>query len=751
MKVIHLIGGGDEGGAKSHVLQLIKELGKHIEVTLVSYRKGPFHEDAVKMGIDARVIHSGNIFLDFRRTLKIVREGGYTLIHSHGAKANMIASVLKKATGLPAVTTVHSDYKLDYMHSLAKRFSFGLINRIALRRIDYHVSVSNNFKEMLIKRGFNPQRIFSVYNGIDFENPIPPCTRTEFFRQFAIPFPEDCVLMGILARLHPVKDHETFLRAASVAAKANPKAYFLICGPGDEMKAQLQALSRELGIGDRVWFTGMVQKPFDYFQAIDINVLTSLSESFPYVILEGARFSRATVSTRVGGLADLIETGVNGYLAEPRDWKTLGSHLSELSLNKERREEMGRLLHEKAETYFSLKSMCATQLSIYNRIIRIEKNVRQDGKCYDVAILGYYGYKNSGDEAILKSILDAFRGIHPELTYVVFSKNPRETMRNFQVASVKRFNILKVARTLKHSRLFLAGGGSLIQDNTSTRSILYYLTVLRIATRMNTKTMLFSNGIGPIKRPFNRKLSARVLNALNAISLRDPISFEEIKQLGISSPHIYVTSDPAILLEPAENGQVHRLFEAEGLPEDKPLIGISIRKWWDSGYVNQIAAIADYCSEKLGAFPVFIPMQFSSDYEISQVVAKRMKRPCRVIRNIYPPEVLLGFTGRLELLIGMRLHSLIYAASQCIPMAGLVYEPKVDAFLAEINQPSAGSVEFLDVGRVTALLDDIWRNRSEIRDKLAQSKIRLSIMARKNIETAYEMLAVPDASRQEEH
>ena len=118
MKVIHLIGGGDEGGAKSHVLQLIKELGKHIDVTLVSYRKGKFHDDAVAMGIDARIARTGNIILDIRKTLKLVKSGNYDIIHSHGAKANMMASIIKRITGIPVVTTVHSDYHLDYMHSI---------------------------------------------------------------------------------------------------------------------------------------------------------------------------------------------------------------------------------------------------------------------------------------------------------------------------------------------------------------------------------------------------------------------------------------------------------------------------------------------------------------------------------------------------------------------------------------------------------------------------------------------------------
>lgn len=740
MKVIHLIGGGDEGGAKSHVLQLIKELGKHIEVTLVSYRKGHFHDDAVAMGIDARIIRTGNVFLDMKKTLDLVRSGNYNIIHAHGAKGNMMASVIKKITGLPVVTTVHSDYRLDYIHSFLKRYSFGIINMLALRLINYHISVSSSLREMLIDRGFNPQNLYSVNNGIPFDNYIPPCTRKEFYDRFNIPFPEDCVLIGIMARLHPVKDHETFLKAAAEVVKTNPKARFLICGPGEDRMPYLKQVAESLGISKYVFFTGMVTTPYDFFQIIDINVLTSISEGFPYVVLEGARFGKVFVSTRVGGLKDLVDSGVNGYLVEPKDWKSLAKHLTELSLDEEKRVEMGRKLYEKAEQNFSLRKMCETQLSIYNTILKSEAKKKKDGKSYDITILGYYGYKNSGDEAILHSMLDSFRKLDSELNYVVLSKNTKETRKNYLVHSVNRFNVLKVYLCLRKTRLFLAGGGSLIQDNTSTRSILFYLSMLKLAKKAGSKVMLFANGIGPINKSFNRRIAKAVLNDIHAISLRDSKSFEEIKALGISKPWIYVTSDPAILMEPANKADIDQLIKDENIPNDKPLIGFSIRKWGDSRYFSQIAKIADYCSQKLNAHPVFIPMQYPGDYEVSKTIINLMNEPSSIVTRTYSPSVLLGFTSRLELLVGMRLHSLIYAASQCVPLLGLVYEPKVDAFLREINQPSAGTLENFDEENVCYLLESIWANRQKIKEQLSTSTQRLRIMASSNTLTAYDIL-----------
>ena len=252
--------------------------------------------------------------------------------------------------------------------------------------------------------------------------------------------------------------------------------------------------------------------------------------------------------------------------------------------------------------------------------------------------------------------------------------------------------------------------------------------------------MLFANGIGPIKRAINRHCAGRTLNGLDAISLRDSESYQEIKALGISKPNIYVTSDPAILMEPSDKACLNDLMAKERIPQDKSLVGFSIRKWADSNYLDQIAKIADYCVEHYGLHPVFMPMQYPSDYEISQSIRARMENSASVIEGMYRPEVMLGFTGRLELLVGMRLHSLIYAASQGIPLTGLVYEPKVGAFLKEIGQPSAGHLEKLESDLVCRVLDEVWENREKIREQLRESKKRLVYMAKSNIEIAYRML-----------
>ena len=303
-----MIGGGDVGGAKIHVLSLVKELGKYIDVKIIALRPGQFADDAKKIGIDIEVIRSHNFISDIRKTINIIRSGGYEIVHSHGAKANMFAFFTRRHTNIPTVTTVHSDYRLDYLQSFLKRYTYGLINTFALRFVDYYVTVSNRFKDMLIGRKFNFENIYTVYNGMDFSLPLPEYSRSRFLEKFGLgsKVKEDDLLVGILARLVPVKGVDTFIEAAAEVISKSDRIKFLIGGDGEDRK-KLERKVKALGLTEKVFFLGWIDNSYEFLSSIDINVLSSLSETFPYSILEGVKVYKPTISTNVGGIPDLID------------------------------------------------------------------------------------------------------------------------------------------------------------------------------------------------------------------------------------------------------------------------------------------------------------------------------------------------------------------------------------------------------------------------------------------------------------
>lgn len=738
MKVLHLIGGGDVGGAKSHVLSLVKELDKHIDVKLISFRTGAFADDARKMGINVEIVKTGTIISDVRKVLSIIKNEGYELIHSHGAKANMIAFFAKKFTSLPVVTTVHSDYRLDYLQNILKMFSFGLINTVVLRFLDYYIGVSKNFKEMLIKRRFSPQKIFTVYNGINFHQEISPLPKEEFLKKYNLNFGKDDVIVGILARLDPVKGLDTFLKAAQGVCQKNPSVRFLIGGDGPERKS-LEKKALSLGLKDNVFFLGFVDRPFDLINCLDINTLTSLSESFPYAILEGSLFKKATVSSNVGGISDLIENGKNGFLFEPGDYKSLADILLTLVKDSSLRKEMGEKIYEKASTYFSLDNMCKTQLEIYQNILAQRAN--KSKYRYDAIISGYYGFKNIGDDAMLMAIIDNMKMYRKDMRILVLSKNPIETSLIYNVDSINRFNLLKILFTMKKSKVFINGGGSLIQDNTSTRSLVYYLAMIWLAKKQGMKVMIYANGIGPLNKERNRKLTRKVVDRVDVITLRENLSYNELKRLKINKPEIKITADPALTLKPENDAHINQLFLKEGIDPHQQFIGISVRKWVDhEKYEAVIAQTADYIVDKYGITPLFIAMHYPGDLAIIDNIISKMKHKGCVIRKKPSVSEMLGIIAKTQMLIGMRLHALIFAVSLKIPIVGMVYEPKVEGFMQYIDQVSAGNINSLEPESLKKLIDEVWNNRDSIKENLDKNIAFLKDKSFENARIAMDLI-----------
>ncbi|OPZ93551.1 MAG: Alpha-D-kanosaminyltransferase [Firmicutes bacterium ADurb.Bin419] len=740
MKVLHLIGGGDIGGAKSHVLSLVNELGKHIDVKLISFRKGAFADDARKLGINVEIVSTGTIFTDIRKVLEIIRSEGYELIHSHGAKANMIAVAVKKITGLPVVTTVHSDYRLDYLQNIIKMFSFGMVNTIALRFIDYHIGVSKNFKDMLIERRFSPQNIFTVYNGINFDKKDLKLTKEEFLSKYKLNFGKDDVIIGILARLHPVKGISTFLQAAAEVIKQNPTVRFLIAGDGEERKS-LERKSASLGLEKNVYFLGFIDEPYEFVNSIDINVLTSLSESFPYSILEGTLFKKATISSNVGGISDLIDNERNGFLFEPKDYKTLAKQMLTLVNDAHLREDMGQKIHQKASTYFSLENMCNTQLSIYENIICRSLDKKLPKNHYDAIISGYYGFKNIGDDAMLMAIIDNLKIFKKDIRILVLSNNPVETRRIYNVASINRVNLIQILSIMKHSKLLISGGGSLIQDNTSTRSLIYYLGMIWMAKKMKMKVMIYANGIGPLNKKNNRNLTKRVVNNVDVITLREELSYKELVNLNITRPNIYVTADPAFTIKAESTEHTDYLLSSEGIDPNLPFVGISVRRWHNHDqYETTIANIADYIIDAYGINVLFIPMHYPGDLVIIENIISKMKNKGYAIRKKHSVSETLGIISKTQMLIGMRLHALIFAASIGIPIVGIVYEPKVEGFLKYANQASAGHVNSLEFDGMKKIVDKVWHNRETIKRELDVTTSQLKEKALRNAHLAFELI-----------
>lgn len=739
MKVIHLISGGDSGGAKTHVLSLLEHLNQTITAQLVCFRDGPFAQEARERGIPTEIMAGNNIGRIRRRLTQYIRDGGYQVIHCHGARANMIGSMLRRTTGLPVCSTVHSDYKLDYMGRPFSRLVFGSINARALRTLDYRIGVSDAMVDLLIDRGFPPDRFFTIYNGIDFTPAPPQGDRLPYLRRLGLDVDESSVVVGIAARLNPVKDISTLIRGFTRAYGKCGRLRLLIAGDGEE-RQKLESLADELGVGNRVCFAGWISGGMDrFYSALDVNALTSVSETFPYALTEGARFHLATVATAVGGIPALIDTDVNGYLFAPGDDAALGDALAALAQDDELRRTMGERLYEKASAQFSIQYTVNTQLHIYEEIVRRHSRPRADRD--GVVICGAYGRGNAGDDAILEAILQEMRSIDPDMPVLVLSKSPGETRLTYRVRAVQRFNYPAWRNAMRRSRLYINGGGSLIQDVTSRRSLWFYLHNISTAKRLGCKVQMYGCGIGPVSRPSHRKMAARVLNAsVDVITLREPDSQAELKSMGVTKPEILLTADPALTLNCAPPEKTDSVLLQAGIPTDGRYLCFALRKW--KGFEEKapvFASAAEYAYHRHRLTPIFLSVENRQDPLAAAIAAQGVSVPHYFLNDAGRAGTIIGALSRMQVVISMRLHALIFAAGQGVPLIGVVYDPKVSSFLRYIGQDLFVNLPDVTAEQLCAMIDRAVA-RTEHPEEQEAAVARLQEMEHRNVEVAKRLM-----------
>lgn len=365
-----------------------------------------------------------------------------------------------------------------------------------------------------------------------------------------------------------------------------------------------------------------------------------------------------------------------------------------------------------------------------------------------IVVSGYYGFKNAGDEAMLAAMIEVLTDLDPKINITVISANPADTKRRHGVDAVYWLNYAQIAAAIRHSDLLISGGGSLLQDVTSVRSIYYYMSILFLAKFLKKPVMLYAQGIGPISSEFARRMMKGIGNRMDLITVRDGGSLGELARLGIDGPPIRVTADPVLGIHPVDRQIGRKIFRRHGLEGAKPLVGISVREWrdWDS-YKNVIAAAADRIVEELDARIVYLPMQFPEDVAVAQKIVAQSKHPAVLLNEEYTTSELLSLVGNLDLLIGIRLHALIFAGVMGIPMVGMSYDPKIERFLTSIGEVSCGELETVDVQALMEKVREKWQGKDAFHKQVDKRISQLRKDAFINAELALQLIFDSKAKR----
>ena len=365
-----------------------------------------------------------------------------------------------------------------------------------------------------------------------------------------------------------------------------------------------------------------------------------------------------------------------------------------------------------------------------------------------IMISGYYGFNNTGDEAILKSMVRAFKEKIPQAKITVLSRNPLHTSQTYKVKAINRLHLIKVIHCLRNVNLFISGGGGLLQDSTGKGwSILYYLGLILIAKIVKVPVMIYAQGIGPINKKINKLLIKWILNKVKLITVRDNHSKKLLNNLGVSVPSIYVNSDPVFLLKKKNinhiidsHPYIKKLFNAD----DHPLVGVSVREYKSNGSDSKriFAQAADYLIENYQAKIIFLPFHFDEDVHNSEEILSLMKNQADVLKTKLEPEELLSVLSRLSLVIGVRLHSIIFSSMANIPFVAFNYDPKVKYFVEDLglSELLLEIDEDISLKNFQKKIEYIRENNDKIKNILLEKVNNLEVKALANNELVFEFL-----------
>ena len=304
-------------------------------------------------------------------------------------------------------------------------------------------------------------------------------------------------------------------------------------------------------------------------------------------------------------------------------------------------------------------------------------------------ICGAYGMGNAGDDAVLTAIVAELRRLEQDIPITVLARKPGETAQRFGVSAVHPLRVLRWLLVLRRARLFVSGGGTLLQDVTSRRSLLYYLFTIRCAKRLGCAVQLYGCGAGPLLREDSRRRTADTLNdCADAITPRDADSETLLRRIGVHTPHILLAADPAMSLPVSpsekEKGAAYVLRDWPGFRER----------------LSDIAACARYIWETYRREPVVFCLS-SEDRPAAREL-------CQLLEEEGVPASVSVDTrriGRMSLVISMRLHGLVFALRDGAQALGISYDPKVSAFCREAGFPCI-DLEHVTEERLCALADE---------------------------------------------
>ncbi len=368
-----------------------------------------------------------------------------------------------------------------------------------------------------------------------------------------------------------------------------------------------------------------------------------------------------------------------------------------------------------------------------------------------VLIVGYYGFENGGDEAILRAIIADLRTQRPDISLTAVSGNPSRTTELHRVHAISWQDSLAIFDAVSEADLTIIGGGGLFHDYwgvnpshflTNRHSgIALYAGPAVLGALLGKPVMLYAVGIGPLLSEHAKQLTRVTCQAASAITVRDEGSKRLLESIGVAGDRISVTADPVFSL------MAKAVTAASPAGLKKPLVAVSVRDW-DTGverdfWEREFAFGLDRFLGREGGTVLFIPLgrlqgERENDLRVSERIqaAMRLRESTVVIADDRNAAEVIQLFGECDLTVGMRLHALIFSALKRVPPVAVSYDPKVDAFMERIGSRDVIDIKSLEADALARAMSAALARTAAFRETVPQKLHTLAGLARQNAEIA---------------
>jgi len=724
--------GMEIGGAETHVLELSKTLQRMgLDVHVVS-NGGVYVRELEDCGIKHyRVpLHNKqfiNVFSSYRAIRKIIVENDIRLVHAHARIPAFICGLLQRRLKFKLVTTAHGQFSVAFPFNMLSNWG------------DRVLAISQDIKDYLLTHyKLKEDDICLTVNGIDTDKFSPNTDAAGLAKELGLrPETKKIVSVSRLDSLDSISlPAYKLIEAAESIAESN-NIEIIIVGDGDDyddINAHANRVNTRVG-KKLIHMTGQRTDINRFLAIADIFVncsrasIEAMSAARPVILAGGAGYMGILDESNKD---DAVHNNFTcrGYAPVTAAKLTIDINTL-LAMPESERAALGNMGRELVISLYSLERMAMDSIAVYEKTLKPPP--------YNIVISGSYGVNNSGDDIILQSIVQNLRAYRKDINITVLSSSPKETRARFDVDAIYRFNFVSVFLRLMKTGLLITGGGNLIQDETSTKSLIYYLWVMNTARRLKAKNMLYAKGIGPVNRAGNIPRVRRCLNKVDLITLRESESLDVLKDIGVTGPNVYLTADAVFALPPA--GDCKSYLATLGVTG--PFFAISLRSWAHNppDLEVQVAAFADHVVETYGYQAVFVPMRADQDVDISRRAMALMAHPSILAESApHDFDQARAVMGAASFALAMRLHALIYAMEKGVPCIGLVYSTKIRQFMEYMGQSWHMPVEETQVDMLTQYAKAIHADKDRISADIYEAARNLRALSTKNAELCVELI-----------